>query len=208
MSAGGIVVPVRNFVIQSKPIERYHQSLDTDLMKTNANTKKKQPPPLPLNKKTSMVNSLPSSPVLQKKQSTASSLSSSPVLQKKPSVPPPTVDVTPALKPCSKSIYCELQYMDDDEGKKHIATFSHPCRFSEVCRRHEPHLVHIPHVVPMCSDDKKCTKLGDPVHRAKYRHTNLPDYLIPCRFRDKCKAKSNADHRAKYFHGEKVSLPS
>ena len=42
-------------------------------------------------------------------------------------------------------------------------------------------------------------------HRAQYRHTNLPDCLIPCRFEEKCQLISKKDHQIKYFHGEKIS---
>ncbi|CAF5062388.1 unnamed protein product [Rotaria sp. Silwood1] len=52
---------------------------------------------------------------------------------------------------------------------------------------------------------KNCSQLIDPVHRAQYRHSNLPDYLIPCRYQDNCYEKSPS-HRKKYFHGE--TLPS
>ena len=206
ISAGGTVVPVRNFVVQSKPIEKYHPSLDTDLMKANPGTKKVQPL-LILQKKPSTASLPVSSPKLQKKVPTVDSAPPPPpppppILPKKPSPPSSTA------KACPKSIYCQLQYADNEEGKKHIAEFSHPCRFSEVCRRNEPHLVHIPHPIPMCSNDEKCTKRGDPIHRAQYRHTNLPDYLIPCRFQEKCTSKSKEEHRIKYFHGEKVPLPS
>ena len=206
ISAGGTVVPVRNFVVQSKPIEKYHPSLDTDLMKANPGTKKVQPL-LILQKKPSTASLPVSSPKLQKKVPTVDSAPPPPpppppILPKKPSPPSSTA------KACPKSIYCQLQYADNEEGKKHIAEFSHPCRFSEVCRRNEPHLVHIPHPIPMCSNDEKCTKRGDPIHRAQDRHTNLPDYLIPCRFQEKCKIISKEDHRIKYFHGEKVPLPS
>ena len=169
ISAGRIVVPVRNFVVQSKPNDTYNPTVDMNYIKENLSANKKSSVPKP---------------------------------------PSPKKVITPGLKPCSNSIYCQLQYENTYEGQQHIAEFSHPCRFSEVCRRNEPHLVHIPHPIPMCSNDEKCTKRGDPIHRAQYRHTNLPDYLIPCRFQEKCKIISKEDHRIKYFHGEKVPLPS
>jgi hypothetical protein len=61
----------------------------------------------------------------------------------------------------------------------------------------EPHLVHKHHKV------SKCSERGDPMHRAEYLHTKLPDYLIPCRRQNDCPDKS-IDHRIRYFHGETI----
>jgi hypothetical protein len=106
------------------------------------------------------------------------------------------------LPPCPDSVYCLNQNYQD-----HYEKYSHPCRFNELCRRQadEPYLVHERHNVPKCSKDSDCPERTDPVHRAKYRHTNLPDYLFPCRYQDSCYDKS-PDHRIKFSHGEE--LPS
>jgi hypothetical protein len=106
------------------------------------------------------------------------------------------------LPACRDSVYCLNQ-----NSKDHTNEYSHPCRFNELCRRaaEEPHLVHERHSVSKCSQDRDCSEQTDPVHRAKFRHTNLPDYLIPCRFQEGCYNKSS-EHRIKYFHGEE--LPS
>jgi hypothetical protein len=111
--------------------------------------------------------------------------------------------------PCLDSIHCLLQYAETKEGKEHIEQYSHPCRFSELCHRKsvEPHLVHIPHLVPMCQNDDKCSQLGEPFHRAQFRHSKLPDYLIPCKHQQQCKTKT-IEHRKKYSHGETIPLPS
>ncbi|CAF3116028.1 unnamed protein product, partial [Rotaria sp. Silwood2] len=45
--------------------------------------------------------------------------------------------------------------------------------------------------------------LCDPFHRAQYRHTDLPDFLIPCRDQENCQDRSD-EHRIKYSHGERV----
>ncbi len=89
----------------------------------------------------------------------------------------------------------------------HLAKYSHPSHFNELCRRaaDEPHLVHEHYDAPKCSVDKDCPEQTDPVHRARYRHTNLPDYLIPCPFQEGCYDKSS-EHRIAYFHDEE--LPS
>ncbi len=106
------------------------------------------------------------------------------------------------LRPCHDSVYCLKQNIKD-----HTEKYSHPCRFNELCRRQadEPHLIHDRHNVPKCSDDRDCRELTDPVHRAKYRHTNLPDYFFPCRYQDVCYDKK-PEHRMRFFHGEE--LPS
>jgi hypothetical protein len=112
-------------------------------------------------------------------------------------------------KPCLDSIHCLLQYAETKEGKEHNEQYSHPCRFSELCYKKsvEPHLVHIPHPVLMCPHDSKCSQLGEPLHRAQFRHSQLPDYLIPCRYQKQCKTKT-IDHLKKYSHGETIPLPS
>ncbi|CAF0884471.1 unnamed protein product [Adineta ricciae] len=105
------------------------------------------------------------------------------------------------LKPCKDSIYCLLQYSSD--VPEHNLTYSHPCRYSELCSEREPHLTHEPHRAPKCDNGRSCDKLDDPVHRAAYRHTNLPDFLIPCFHQSRCNNKSSK-HRKDYFHGERV----
>jgi hypothetical protein len=99
-------------------------------------------------------------------------------------------------------VYCLNQ-----NSRDHTEQHSHPCRFNELCRRQadEPHLNHERHNVSRCPDDKGCSEKTDPVHRAKYRHTGLPDYLFPCRNQDTC-YDTSPEHRMKYFHGEE--LPS
>ncbi len=114
------------------------------------------------------------------------------------------------FNPCLDSIHCLLQYADTKEGKEHIEQYTHPsCRFSKLCRRKlvEPHLVHIPHLVPMCQNNDKCQQLGEPLHRAQFRHSKLPDYLIPCRYQQTCKTKT-VEHKIKYSHGETIPLPT
>jgi hypothetical protein len=44
------------------------------------------------------------------------------------------------------------------------------------------------------------------VHRAQYRHSELSDYLVPCRNQRDCPCKTN-EHRIMYSHGEQVPLP-
>ncbi|CAF1451889.1 unnamed protein product, partial [Didymodactylos carnosus] len=63
-----------------------------------------------------------------------------------------------------------------------------------------------PHKVLKCQYDRSCRELENPVHRASYRHSNMPDFFIPCRYHQNCKDKSSK-HRQLYSHGEQVPIP-
>jgi hypothetical protein len=106
------------------------------------------------------------------------------------------------LIPCRDNVNCLLQYSSRDAAD-HNAQYSHPCRFSELCHTKEPHLTHEPHRVSMCKNDTKCSHVNDPFHRAEYRHTDLSDFLVPCRDKATCRDKTTS-HRIKYSHGEQV----
>ncbi|CAF1213086.1 unnamed protein product [Rotaria magnacalcarata] len=108
------------------------------------------------------------------------------------------------LTPCPDGVNCLMQY--SDRSSMHNSTYSHPCRFSELCRDHEPHLTHEPHKVPRCDSDRNCKDLCNPIHRAEYRHTGRPDFLIPCRNQEKCRNRTD-EHRIKYSHGEHIVKP-
>ncbi|CAF1187562.1 unnamed protein product [Rotaria sp. Silwood1] len=58
----------------------------------------------------------------------------------------------------------------------------------------------------MCQYNNKCQQLDEPLHRAQFCHSNLPDYLVPCRYQQNCKT-IKVEHRIKYSHREKISLP-
>ncbi|CAM4742999.1 unnamed protein product [Rotaria magnacalcarata] len=103
---------------------------------------------------------------------------------------------------CPDNVNCLIQYSESN-SVAHNKKYSHPCPYSELCREKESHLTHEPHKVPMCKFDKKCDKIVDPFHRAAYRHTDLPDFLKPCRDQNSCHDDSRK-HRRKYSHGEKV----
>lgn len=111
---------------------------------------------------------------------------------------------------CPDSVHCLLQYLQTPAAEEHKKQYTHPCRFSEICRRRhlEPHLVHIPHSVPNCDKDKTCSRLTDPLHRAQFRHSDLPDYLVPCKDQQKCRKQHDKEHRTKYSHQEIIPLPS
>ncbi|CAF1357620.1 unnamed protein product [Adineta steineri] len=117
---------------------------------------------------------------------------------------------TKHLPPCKDSIYCLDQY-SQEKSLTHNQQYSHPCRFSELCRDintipHCAQLTHGKHDVPKCHYDKNCRKLNDPQHRCSYRHTNLPDYLHPCRNHGQCRNLS-FEHRKTFFHGEQINQP-
>ncbi|CAF1301588.1 unnamed protein product [Rotaria sordida] len=112
------------------------------------------------------------------------------------------------IKPCEDSIYCLEQY-SPEKSVNHNQTYSHPCRFSELCRNihdtsHSIQFTHDKHDVSQCEYDMNCSNLTDPTHRFSYRHTGLPDYLIPCRNQQECR-NLTSEHRKKYFHGEKIN---
>ena len=111
-------------------------------------------------------------------------------------------DENPTLTPCSDNVNC-LRQNSQRYGASHNAQYSHPCPYSELCCKKEPYFTHVPHQASMCEHDTKCTQITDPFHRAKYRHTDLPDFLMPCRYQVKCYEKSPA-HRVAYSHGEQV----
>ncbi|CAF2714671.1 unnamed protein product [Rotaria sp. Silwood2] len=111
-------------------------------------------------------------------------------------------DKRSTLIPCQDNVNCLLQHSSKHQ-EEHNSKYSHPCRFSELCKDKEPHFTHEPHRVLMCKHDKKCTQLDDAFHRAAYRHTDLPDFLVPCRDQRTCHDTSKT-HRIKFSHGEDV----
>ncbi|CAF3383056.1 unnamed protein product [Rotaria socialis] len=111
-------------------------------------------------------------------------------------------DHSSTLIPCRDNVNCLFQFSVHG-ASDHNAKYSHPCRYSELCRNKESNFTHEFHQVSKCKYDKSCNKLDDPFHRAEYRHTELPDFLVPCR--DQCACVNNTNkHRIKYSHGEKV----
>ncbi|CAF3704753.1 unnamed protein product [Rotaria sp. Silwood1] len=189
ISGGARIVPVRNLVIRHQPIPEYHPSFDKEFKQDSkaVPSKSKHDPAV-------APNSMPDN-----EQSPAKSLWNQVKGKIFGSEPP-------SRKPCSNSINCLLQYSD---SKEHNEKYSHPCRFSELCRSipDHPHLEHISHLVPICQYNKICRERGNPIHRAQHRHSDLPDYLVPCRYQQGCSDKTDK-HRIKYSHGEKVPLPS
>ena len=234
MSAGNQDVPVRNLTINHEPIAAMHVSFDKDFKidTSSALENRRQsveyvpstiqhPPektitsnPTKTEEKSRNQNPAshvekPSAPVV--KRSFFGKLLSAivgPSIEEKPpktattTLKNPYTVTTSKLKPCQYSIYCLEQ-----SSKIHIEQFSHPCRFNELCRdqNSEPHLVHTQHNVPKCSEDVNCSERINPIHRAQFRHTNLPDFLYPCRNQESCRDESET-HRIKYSHGEE--LPS
>ena len=115
-------------------------------------------------------------------------------------------DDKPALTRCRDSVNCLLQY-SSDASKSHNKKYSHPCHYSELCRSisDHPHLEHNPRSIPLCLYDKNCRDRAVPIHRAQYRHTDLPDFLYPCQYQRNCSNKT-IKHRMKYSHGEQIPL--
>ncbi|CAF1043805.1 unnamed protein product [Rotaria sordida] len=211
LSAGSQDVPVRNLTINFEPIPELHPLLDTQFKRDTSSLLERylvasshNNPAAPSTNRARGERSLAINP--------RSSVNTSVVLRRARDVlccrnsnavePTALDDARPTLKPCKDSVYCLQQ-----NSSKHTKQFSHPCPFSELCTRKakEPHLTHERHNVLKCANDKNCSNKSDPVHRANYRHTNLPDYLIPCRRQSNCPDRS-LKHREKYFHGETLPL--
>ncbi|UJR11378.1 hypothetical protein I4U23_015558 [Adineta vaga] len=108
-----------------------------------------------------------------------------------------------SIRACPDNVNCLKQY--SNEAKEHNTKFSHPCPYSERCRDKDSHptYIHELHDVSKCRDDEACNQLDDPLHRASYRHTGRPDFLITCRRQKEC-TDTSSYHRKKYSHGEEV----
>jgi hypothetical protein len=183
ISADSQRVPIRNLIVCFKPLADLHPLFEKNFHRTSISPSRSS-----AHSSSKAASNDDKSPgVFSKARHAIGGLFSSDVDQKK-------------LNPCRDSINCLRQTSDD-----HCNKYSHPCRYSELCRNkdNEPHLIHEPHEVETCSLDKSCKFLDDPYHRAKYRHTGLPDFLIPCRDQTLCHNRS-LDHRMKYSHGEKI----
>jgi uncharacterized protein (TIGR02452 family) len=187
VSACNRIVPIRNLVIRHEPIKEYYPSFDKDFKDVSE--------PLISSSKHTTTASVVSQ---DDQEQSLSNYRKDKLLVKD----------NKSLIPCRDSVNCLLQYSSDN-SESHNKKYSHPCRYSELCRSigDHPHLEHIPHLVSLCQYDKNCRQLIDPIHRAQYRHSNLPDFLLPCRYQKNCRDKTN-EHRIKYSHGEKISLSS
>ena len=211
LSAGSQDVPVRNLTINFEPIPELHPPVDTDFKKDTTSLLAKYLVPISYTDPNALSTNgkKGARPV---RIVPPSNVSTSDVLGRIRDMffcrhanaiePVALDDAPPILKPCGDSVYCLQQY-----SSKHAKAYSHPCGFSELCTRKvkEPYLTHERHNALKCAQDKNCLKKHDPVHRATYRHTNLPDYLIPCRKHMNCLDKA-PNHRIKYFHGEALPL--
>ncbi|CAF1274206.1 unnamed protein product [Adineta steineri] len=183
ISANSQQVPIRNFMVCFKPLHDLHPHFEKDFQPTNSSSNQSRAHQL--NRPHSPPiprNDKPSNVFSQRAHSDRSKLSL-----------------------CRDSVNCLRQTSND-----HCKRYSHPCRFSEVClnKDNEPHLTHEVRRVEKCPLDKSCKRLGDPYHRAEYRHTDLPDFLFPCRDQTHCAQRSAEHHRIKYSHGEQVNISS
>ncbi|CAF3121371.1 unnamed protein product [Rotaria sp. Silwood2] len=193
VSAGSKKVPIRNLTICFEKIPDLHPSIDDDFKQDSFSF-----PDSYDAKENSRSTDRVSSPAQEK----SSSNDKSPTLFRKLVN---WIAGDSSAIPCPDSVNCLKQYSEDDES--HNSKFTHPCRYSERCRNQtkEPYLVHEPHNVDICKNDKTCKEKRDPIHRAQYRHSDLPDFLIPCRDQHRCKDQSSK-HCIKYSHGEKVPI--
>ncbi|CAF1391284.1 unnamed protein product [Adineta steineri] len=183
ISANSQQVPIRNFMVCFKPLHDLHPHFEKDFQPMNSSSNQSRAHQLNRPHSPSIPrNDKPSNVFSQGAHSDRSKLSL-----------------------CRDSVNCLQQTSND-----HCKRYSHPCRFSEVCshKDNEPHLTHEVRRVEKCPLDKSCKRLGDPYHRAEYRHTDLPDFLFPCRDQTHCTQRSAEHHRIKYSHGEQVNINS
>ncbi|CAF1470441.1 unnamed protein product [Didymodactylos carnosus] len=111
------------------------------------------------------------------------------------------------LPACRDSFNCSLHHATDADS--HNSKFSHPCRYADACRdiRNSQHLVQFTHEKRDVQNRKygeSCYNIADPIHRREFRHSGLPDFLIPCWFKNHC-SNNSKEHRKNYSHGEFVT---
>ncbi|CAF2136304.1 unnamed protein product [Rotaria magnacalcarata] len=195
VSAGARTVPVRNLIICFEKQVDLHPTFDKDYKKESSSS-----PPLPDNARQHNKSSDKArSPSPSRKKKDEDNASGGFFHKVKRFI---LGDGVSDLIPCHDNINCLLQYSVTDTPA-HNSKYSHPCLYSELCRNKDCHLTHEPHKVAMCKCNKKCDQVVDPFHRAAYRHTDLSDFLKPCRDQTGCRDNSNK-HRMRYSHGEKV----
>jgi hypothetical protein len=208
LSAGAQDVPVRNLTINFEPIPELHPSVDTEFKKDTSSLLERHLAPPSYSNPTPSTTNKPT----RARINLSSNMNNSIVLNRIRDIfccrntnaiePTALDDAPPALKPCKHSVFCLEQ-----NSSKHARQYSHPCGFSELCPRkaREPYRTHERHNALKCAQDRNCLEKHNPLHRATYRHTNLPDYLIPCRKQTAC-LDTSLNHRIKYFHGETLPL--
>ncbi|CAF0972140.1 unnamed protein product [Didymodactylos carnosus] len=196
VSAGSQRVPIRNFTINFSKVKELHPSVDDKFKREDLTTVKKDRSKSPTRSQSETTTKTPEASEAAADSESPSAVSrfvnwiGSKFKGKKPEA-------------CPDSVNC-LQQNEND----HIQKFSHPCRYSELCtnkKNEEPYLTHFPHNVSECTSKNSCSKLDDPVHRAKYRHAGKPDFLIPCDQQKNCK-NTSYDHRIKYSHGQHIEV--
>jgi hypothetical protein len=73
---------------------------------------------------------------------------------------------------------------------------------------HARRFTHETRDIPSCRDGSTdCTKLGDPEHRANYRHNGLPYFMTPCRNGQHCTDRS-MEHLKKFKHSTSFNQAS
>lgn len=91
----------------------------------------------------------------------------------------------------------------------HTASFRHVCLFGQSCRFLQPdmhtHKDFVSHHretchkrLEMCTYGARCRQLRDPVHRARFHHTNSPQWMRAC-WTQGCRKTEN-DHDKNFLH--------
>eukprot|EP01006_Ploeotia_vitrea_P054921 TRINITY_DN67935_c10_g3_i1.p1 TRINITY_DN67935_c10_g3~~TRINITY_DN67935_c10_g3_i1.p1 ORF type:complete len:698 (+),score=14.98 TRINITY_DN67935_c10_g3_i1:130-2094(+) len=118
----------------------------------------------------------------------------------------------PEQKPkamCRDGLQCGLHYHKRLGWEKHSQEFSHLCLYGASCDQlKSPE--HCTNYLHLKKDDTcpvdKCTKKTDPIHRLKFHHQGLWDFLLECKDGPRCKKKHDAAHCLKYSHGDPCYL--
>lgn len=109
-----------------------------------------------------------------------------------------------SLPLCSDPFNCEeyRNYVNNKIIRGHVKETSHICLYGKTCKflNDKDHCLHNRHLMkPVCPDGDQCDKLCDPMHRLKFFHQGIWDYLITCRHKN-CRDKDNQEHCKKYCH--------
>ncbi|KAL0219064.1 hypothetical protein P9112_004717 [Eukaryota sp. TZLM1-RC] len=99
--------------------------------------------------------------------------------------------------------YSEVQARTS-AGINHLSEFAHYCRFDrKVCPliNDEQHLLDFHHLdLKRCYYGIDCYRFGNPEHRFKYYHDNVPIIPTHCPTMDNCSLKNDIDHLKKFGH--------
>ena len=111
---------------------------------------------------------------------------------------------------CDKPFTCPIFWgKKSQERTTHCSSFKHICRKGQTCKKLKNRLHSLTKLhmdKPFCPN-ANCGLLYDPAHRMEYRHPNIWDYLILCKYGDGCGNKGDPKHCKKYHHDPNYVYP-